>query len=128
VSASPTTHTLTGTMTLTNGGKVYQSATSCRGDGGYEDINSATLQAVVKDDKGAIVGTSGVTSVRPPKSDDRAVEFDNQSRCFFNFEVRDLPDAPFYSIELGHRGAVTYSKADLEKASWKVDVELGGDE
>jgi len=116
-SPTPFTHDVTGTLTLHNDGPVYQSATTCRGDDGYDDIDSETLQAVAKDDKGAIVGTAGMTSTRPASA--------ANDQCYMSFTLKALPDAPFYSIEVGHRGAVTYSKADLEARGWTIDLTIG---
>jgi hypothetical protein len=113
----PATHDINGTVVLHNDGPVYQSATTCRGDDGYDDIDSTTLQAVAKDDKGAIVGTAGMTSTRPVSA--------KNDECYMGFTLKALPDAPFYSVEVGHRGAVTYSKAELEAAGWKIGLSIG---
>lgn len=43
--------------------------------------------------------------------------------CQFSFEV-EVPDASFYSVEVSHRGAVNYSRADLEAAAWTLDLTL----
>lgn len=115
---TPSTHDIMGTLTLHNDGPVYQSATTCAGDGGFDDIDSRTLQAVAKDDKGVIVGTAGMTSTRPGDA--------QNDECYMSFTLKALPDAPFYSIEVGHRGAVTYSKTDLESRGWAIDLTIGG--
>jgi hypothetical protein len=36
-----------------------------------------------------------------------------------------VPDANFYQVEVSHRGAVTYSKDDMDKRQWIIAVELG---
>lgn len=121
---TPVTHDLSGTLTLRNGDRVYQSATGCQGTGGYADIDQ-TLQVVVKSDAGAIIGTSALTSRRPPQTSDVNVTATNNRSCFFDFTVKALPVAAFYSVEVGRRGAVTYSKADLEAAGWKIETNIG---
>lgn len=46
------------------------------------------------------------------------------ARCVYKFRFDDVPDEKFYSVEVGDTGDVTYSKAKLEKADWKVALSL----
>jgi hypothetical protein len=37
----------------------------------------------------------------------------------------DAEDADFYSVEVSHRGEITYSRDELEAAGWSIDLTLG---
>ncbi|WP_269810442.1 MULTISPECIES: hypothetical protein [Kineosporia] len=41
------------------------------------------------------------------------------------FTVADVPASDFYQVEVSHRGAVTFSQADLVKQAWSVELSLG---
>jgi hypothetical protein len=114
-------HTLQGTFQISGVTVVVRIAGSdCEGSDGFSDINSGT-QVIVKDASGTIVGTSALgtgTEVPPPDSSSHA--------CSFSFSVSSLPDASFYSVEVGHRGAQTFSKSQLEAMNWTVGFSLKG--
>jgi hypothetical protein len=116
---TPQTHHLTGTFTLNQHDPVvrYQ-GNQCNGTGGYDDIKPG-LPVTVKDGAGAIIGLGALVSSQaaPVYTDDR--------QCVYSFEVT-VPDVPFYSVEVGHRGAVAKSRADVEAQGWTVAVTLGG--
>jgi hypothetical protein len=44
--------------------------------------------------------------------------------CAFDFTVSDLRDGEFLSVEVSHRGKVTYSRTDLEANGWAVGLTL----
>lgn len=44
----------------------------------------------------------------------------------FDFEIADVPDADFYTIEAASRGEVPFSREDLEQAGWVASMSLGG--
>ena len=44
--------------------------------------------------------------------------------CEFPFSVADLPSTDFLSVEVTHRGPVTYSFADLTERAWTVALDL----
>jgi len=46
------------------------------------------------------------------------------SDCTFSLAV-EVPDSDFYQIEVGHRGAVTYSESDLQSNGWTADLSIG---
>jgi hypothetical protein len=124
--ATPSTdtggHTLTGELVLTQtertsrpirGGEV----TSCSGTGGYDDVRDG-LQVVVRDGEGTIIGRGELVT-------DRAASTASPNGCTFDFTVDSLPEVDFYNVEIGDRGELTYSFADLEEAGWRVESELG---
>lgn len=119
---SPAVH-LTGTFGLlrgSNGSAVWAGGPAqgeCVGTGGYSDFRGG-MSVVVKDQAGSIIATSSTAMGHPTT--------DGAGTCLMAFDVAPIPDAPFYSIEIGHRGAITYSKADLVAKAWHLDLTLGG--
>lgn len=106
--------TLTGTFVLTSD-DVDWTPTSCSGSGGYSDIQAGT-DVVVRDGAGAILATAALV-------DDPAGS--SAARCAYTFQVPDVPSADFYTIEVGRRGDLTYSRADLQERGWTVGFTLG---
>lgn len=43
--------------------------------------------------------------------------------CTFAFEV-EVPESDFYNVEVTHRGEISYSASDLERAGWFVSLEV----
>lgn len=119
-SASPSSHVLGGTFTLTQKARVvrYTNAAECSGTGGYDDIRSG-LDVVVRDGAGTIIAKSVLIAAAYDAAGD-------PNQCAYAFTIAGVPDAPFYSVEVGHRGAVTYSRADLDTLGWKLGLTLGG--
>ncbi len=73
---------------------------------------------VVKDQDGAIIGTAVLEDGLPTTG--------VMSTCVFKFTVADLLEAAFYSVEVAQRDPVMYSRDELEAASWKVELAVGG--
>ncbi len=44
----------------------------------------------------------------------------------FTFTVPNLPDAGSYSVEVSHRGKLTYTKEQLDSNNWTVALSIGG--
>jgi hypothetical protein len=121
---APTAHTITGTFTLL--GQNEDSVSSdyvegefisvdggCAGTGRYDDIE-AGLQVTVSNETGTVIGTGALG---------QGTEVD--AGCEFPFTVGNVPVAKFYKVEVGRRGTVNYSYADMEAASWKAELSLG---
>lgn len=108
--------TLHGTLVLTDKNGAWTTGALCKGSGGYSDISTGQ-QVVVKDKSGTILATGklGIGN---------ATSFET---CDFTFEVKNVSGADFYTVEVTHRGGLTYSKADLASKDWTVDVSLGSD-
>jgi serine/threonine-protein kinase len=108
-------HTIRGEFTLTDDSLRYVTATRvCIGGGGYDDLQ-AGAQVRVKDASGTVIGTGslkGGSSIGGRK-------------CVFLFEVENLPQSDFYSIEVTHRGGISYSYEELEARDWKVSLTIG---
>jgi len=137
--------TITGSVVLFDaaGDGIGGSLSNCYGAGGYDDIDSGT-QVMVKNGDGKILATTtlhpGAGQTAGDVLADGAVTttttYDGYGssflntvvRCTFPFEVEVPSGEKFYSVTVGsngHRGTLTYSKADMEKNDWKVDVSLG---
>ncbi|MDA0718395.1 MAG: PASTA domain-containing protein [Cyanobacteria bacterium] len=103
---------LTGSFTLIDS-DINRTAEGCSGRGGYYDIK-ASLQVVVKDEKGAIIGVGEL-------EEDNYTGKGRGVICEFPFSIKNIPKAAFYEIEVGRRGSLKYSLDELNKANWKVD-------
>jgi hypothetical protein len=114
---APVAHILNGQLALGGFGQVNPDVTVCFGYDGYSDIVDGT-PVVVKDGNGSIIGTSQLG----PGTFTHSTE----SECVFTFTVTDLPDVPFYSIEISHRGAQAFSREQLDSMNWTVAFTLGG--
>jgi hypothetical protein len=115
-SPTPLIHVVTGTFTLTQDDFVDRTGPGCAGKGGYDDIRNG-LDVTIKNESGTILATGSLTS-RTPSEITRT--------CTFTFTVPGVPDdATFYVVEVGKRGELTYSHADMEAANWRVEFTLG---
>jgi hypothetical protein len=85
----------------------------CAGTGGYDDIE-AGLQVQVSDEAGTAIGTGQL-----------ALGKMTATECRFPFVVQNLPVAKFYKINVGTRGELDYSYAELQAAGWNVGFTLG---
>lgn len=125
--ASPTEelNKLFGTLTLQdyNGidfeGQRFEGA-SCTGRGGYSDIQQGA-QVVVKDGSESILAVDSLDRGQQ----DALIDGGSVYYCKFTFYVDAIPTTDFYSIEVSHRGALTYSAAEMEAQHWHVDFTLG---
>jgi hypothetical protein len=102
-------NTLESLLKSLKGGRTYP----CPGGagGGYNDI-VAGAQVVIEDGTGSTLAT---TDLRGGTL--------GMHGCTFTFEA-DVLDAPFYRITVTHRGAVTYSRDDMERSGWHADLKL----
>ncbi|CAN5832734.1 hypothetical protein BH23ACT4_BH23ACT4_14920 [soil metagenome] len=94
---------------------------TCWGRGGYSDI-SRGAQVSIYDEDGRVIGNSSLGD-----STYRAItpiEHVGTGECEFTFESEVPGDRAFYSIEVSHRGHVTYSIGDLQSAGGRVDIRL----
>ncbi|OLL76879.1 hypothetical protein Ae168Ps1_5299c [Pseudonocardia sp. Ae168_Ps1] len=107
---------VTGRMTVVTGTSAlsassYGSGGSCVTYGGYDDITEGTA-VTVRDSSGAIVG---VGNLEAGQSDSYG--------CTFPFTVTDVPNSAFYTVEISHRGEVTFTADDVETG--EVQLSLG---
>jgi hypothetical protein len=110
-------HTLHGTLTLHSISDISRSGGSCSGTGGYSDLTGGGA-VTVKNESGTVIGTGSLDQGVSDTTYPTVV-------CHFSFTISNLPDAKFYSIEVTHRGALTYSEDQLNSDGWKVDASIG---
>lgn len=105
--------TLNGDFTLfaTTGG----TATNCYGEGGYDDIKSG-VSVTVSDGTGRLLATGNLGSGTRSASG---------GSCSFSFRIPDIKQSDFYSIEVGRRGELSYSHAEMLASDWNVAFSLG---
>lgn len=113
VAACASSHDVTGSFKL-HDDQAVKTNTSCTGTGGYSDIKAGT-EVVVKDEAGKILATSALVDAPSPV----------YGICEYTFTVA-VPDAAFYSLAVGRRGDLTYSKDELAGRGWAVGFDLGG--
>lgn len=104
---------VTGSITVRDTDQGYLTGRSCRTDGGYDDVRVGT-DVVVKDGQGAIIGVGSLEEG----------EADSAFDCRFDFSL-EVKVSEFYSFEIGDRGELSYSHADLEVQGWNVAFSLG---
>lgn len=87
---------------------------ACWGRGGYDDI-SGGLGVVIKDGAGTIIAKDELWSGKNT----------GRNECTFPFYVSNVPDADFYTIEVGRRGSLIYSRDEIARVDWNVAFSLG---
>jgi hypothetical protein len=113
---SAQTIAISGWLSLAGGydynGTTGKNSTSCWGVGGYSDIREG-LQVVVRDSSSRILATA-------------ALAFDSaEFTCSLKWQVQNVAKSDFYSIEIGRRGELIYSHAELESSRFRVISTLG---
>jgi len=88
-------------------------------DAGYPDIRPGTA-VTVRDGSGALLGTAALGDGSLRHSPLRGREDD----CFFSFSLT-VAERDAYRVEVGRRGGVDFSRADLERTNWKADLTIG---
>lgn len=87
----------------------------CEGQGGYSDIDAGT-EVVVRDGSGEILGS---TNLGPGEVEDGVA-------CIYEFLVIGIPDdRKQYVLEIGRRGQVVSSRAEMLADEWSFEVGLG---
>ncbi len=103
---------LTGEIALVQLEAVERTGEQCKGTGGFSDISSG-MDAILKDGEGAILGKGPL------------VDMEHTGRaCNFGFTIVDVPDADFYTVQIGSRNGPVYSVQDMEANSWHVELSL----
>lgn len=107
--------TITGSVTINSN---IDGGTTCRGTDGFEDIREGA-SVVVRDSAGKVIATDQLTA---GSGQDLATSQIALS-CRLDFTVRDVPRRKFYTIEVSHRGSVTFTAAQVD--SGDVQLSLG---
>jgi hypothetical protein len=111
--AAPETTTVTGTFVLTD----YETAEAdCFGDGGYSDMSPGT-PVILTNEANVIVGSSSLGIGTANAS---------ETTCTYSFSISDVPiDQAQYAVEVGDRGKVVHSQAELSASSWAFSLSMG---
>lgn len=125
-SSSPNGQTVTGSFVLAagDGSNFDSTGAECHGATGYDDI-TAGLDVTAKDQDGTIIGTGKLSTGKVEKEFVNGQFSAKVTACKFTFRLTALPEATFYTFQVGRRGELTYSKAEMEAASWTVAFTLG---
>jgi len=110
-------HTITGTLELvdtsTDFPSIDVSGSTCHGKSGYSDI-APGMPVTVKDESGKLLGATTLL-----------FGTGSTTHCDFDFTIDGVGDASIYSVEGGRRGAISYTKAQLEANGWTVGLSIG---
>ncbi len=80
---------------------------------GFADVGPAA-GVTVRDESGDIIATGTVAE------GERTIQ-----GCVLPLRVDDVPEAKFYEVEVGRRGGVRSSRADLEADGFEVHLTIG---
>jgi hypothetical protein len=91
---------------------------TCYGVGGYADIGSGTA-VTMTDERGLILAVGNL--------EDGVFGWSGAAvGCNFRFGLGNVPDtAKFYSVEVSHRGKVTYSHEEMNAMGWSLQLTIG---
>ena len=106
-----------GTFSLSLPGFVWNPGV-CTGTGGYDDIDADTT-VVVTDNAGTTVAIGKLGAGQPVRDPD---DPSRAQTCMYTFDIPNVPSGRhFYGIEVGHRGRVQFTEAQLGE---RVQLEL----
>jgi hypothetical protein len=114
---SSSKHTINGTLDLIGyrgtdtGGSTPGLGAKCAGHGGYSDLEDGT-QVTVKDGAGTLLATGTLSNGKTT----------NPSTCSWTFTIA-VPESGFYSIEVSHRGALTFMSSS--ERAWALSTSIG---
>jgi hypothetical protein len=120
--APPPSHRLEGTYIVHGVFPHRNFGSPCTGAGaGYPDIRVGTPVRIRDDATTTVLATATLKGGTLRKGPLRGRDDD----CVYSFSV-SVPDRDAYRIEVGRRpGKVLFTRADLEKSSWKADLTIG---
>lgn len=118
-------HRITGAMYLFDAKAsvehTWTAGAVCTGQGGYSDVR-AGANVTVKDGSSSLIGATtlgpGVAQPWPEVGADAL-------QCVFPYSIANVPDTAFYTFEVGRRGAISRSKADVAAKNWTMSFYLG---
>lgn len=96
-------------MTWSEQAKTCTGADVAKGFAGIGPVADVT----VRDESGDIIATGSVGQ------GERTIK-----GCVFPINVADVPEAKFYEVEVGRRGGIRLSRAELEEQNFEVDLSL----
>jgi hypothetical protein len=119
---APASHRLEGTYIVHGVFPHRNFGGPCQGAGaGYPDIRAGTPVRVRDDATKTVLATATLKGGTLHKRKLRGRDDD----CVYSFTL-SVPDRDAYRVEVGRRpGKVLFTRADLEKSSWKADLTIG---
>jgi hypothetical protein len=117
LSAACGSSTLHGSVTLTTSDGLSRSGSACSGTGGYEDLTGGA-PVTITNESGAIIATGSLDAGVSDATYPTVV-------CHFAYTISNVPAAKFYTVEVSHRGGLTYSQEQLDANGWKSDATIG---
>lgn len=116
-SPTSTTHTLQVQVALLAGSDMHYTGTGdgCVSAGPYSDV-APGMQATIKDANGNILG---IAEFETPGTSPSLGE------CDFTATATNIPEVPFYAVDLGRRGSVQFSLSELEQHGWVAGLSIG---
>ena len=125
--AASSTHTVTGTVTITAQGPGDISSASvgtCSGAGGFSDLSNGA-SVTLRDEGNTILASTVLDAGKLPAGDTDTGIFSTHGHCSFGFTLTSVPDsAQFYSIFVSHRGGVTFSHQKIADAGWVMNLSI----
>ena len=121
VPAAASDHTINGSLVITSGlaptGVTNTQILSCDGSGTSDGFSDLTAGAAVKvkNEKDKTIGVGSLKSGH----------YNDSLDCIMKFTVK-VPDANTYQVEVSHRGALVYTKKQMEHQHWKVQLSIDG--
>jgi hypothetical protein len=95
----------------------------CVGTAGYSDIGPNT-QVTIRSGDARVLGVG----VLGPGLGAKGNAVTPEANCSWSLRINDVPTGEqFYSVEVGRRGGITKSEADLKANRYEFEVSLGGD-
>jgi hypothetical protein len=113
----PEVYAIKGKMTLVDS-DLDGSDENCYGTGGYSDIK-AGMPVTIKDGSGAIIATGDTGSGSKPTGSEHS-----SVQCTFSFSVGNIPKADFYQVQVGRRGGLNFSFAEIQEKNWEIALSL----
>lgn len=119
--AAPASHRLLGIYTVHGIYKSRDYGKPCKpAEAGYPDIHAGTPVQVRDGTTGAVLATAalsgGILRKQPLVGPD--------DDCRFQFSLT-VPDRAKYQVEVGRRGAVEFTRDELEKSHWTANLTIG---
>jgi hypothetical protein len=121
---APPLHTLAGLLILDQRDPIERGGGECRGTGAYADLRSG-VTVTVSDQAGNQLGTGTLRARPAPTGSDGTISAAERRRCVWSFDVPNLDARDSYSVAIASRGAVVYTRKELEDAGWTIRISLG---
>ena len=98
--------------------EIRGSNDNCYGTGGYSDMDGY-IPITVWDGSGKMIATGHTSNGKRPNGEYSSVV------CIFTFEIDNIPESNFYTIEIGRRGKLNYSFNQMQEMGWDLALSLG---